>query len=193
MQFDARSRDAILQGSVTLTFRRWKRRQVVAGNRYRTTLGMIEVESVEVVDDGAVTMADARRAGCGSVEELFDQLVGDPDLPLYRVAFRVVHEPDPRDLLAADVDLDDDALAEIDRRLDRLDAASAHGAWTRPTLDLIAEHPGTRAGDLAGSVGRDTAPFKTDVRKLKNLGLTRSLEVGYQLSPRGRAYLDRSR
>jgi hypothetical protein len=28
------------------------------------------------------------------------------------------------------------------------------------------------------------------VRKLKALGLTESLEVGYRLSPRGRAYLD---
>jgi hypothetical protein len=32
-------------------------------------------------------------------------------------------------------------------------------------------------------------PFKIDVRKLKNLGLTESLDIGYRLSPRGRAYL----
>jgi hypothetical protein len=31
--------------------------------------------------------------------------------------------------------------------------------------------------------------FKADVRKLKELGLTESLEVGYRLSPRGRAVL----
>jgi hypothetical protein len=30
------------------------------------------------------------------------------------------------------------------------------------------------------------------VRKLKALGLTESLEVGYRLSPRGRAYLART-
>ena len=29
--------------------------------------------------------------------------------------------------------------------------------------------------------------------KLKNLGLTESLEVGYRLSPRGRAYLEGER
>ena len=38
-------------------------------------------------------------------------------------------------------------------------------------------------------VGRETAPFKIDVRKLKNLGLTRSFPVGYEVSPRGLAYL----
>jgi hypothetical protein len=45
-----------------------------------------------------------------------------------------------------------------------------------------------RAPDLAARMGRETLPFKRDVRKLKELGLTESLEVGYRLSPRGRAY-----
>ena len=36
----------------------------------------------------------------------------------------------------------------------------------------------------------ETKRYKTDVRKLKELGLTESLEVGYRLSPRGRAYLE---
>ena len=35
---------------------------------------------------------------------------------------------------------------------------------------------------------REIAPFKADVRKLKELGLTESLRIGYRLSPRGRAY-----
>ncbi len=57
------------------------------------------------------------------------------------------------------------------------------------TLRLIAERPAVRAADLAAAVGREKAPFKLDVRKLKNLGLTLSLDVGYRLSPRGEAYL----
>ena len=32
--------------------------------------------------------------------------------------------------------------------------------------------------------------FKVNVRKLKGLGLAESLEVGYRLSPRGRALLE---
>jgi hypothetical protein len=46
-----------------------------------------------------------------------------------------------------------------------------------------------RAPDLAAVLGRETLPFKRDVRRLKELGLTISLPVGYELSPRGRAYL----
>ena len=42
---------------------------------------------------------------------------------------------------------------------------------------------------LAASLGRETLPFKRDVRKLKELGLTCSLPVGYEISHRGRAYL----
>jgi hypothetical protein len=56
-------------------------------------------------------------------------------------------------------------------------------------LRLVADRPGVRAPDLAASLGRETLPFKRDVRRLKELGLTRSLAVGYQISPRGRAYL----
>ncbi len=85
-------------------------------------------------------------------------------------------------------DLDDET---IDRRLSRLDATSPTGPWTRATLDIIARCPAVRAGDLAAELGRERLPFKADVRKLKRLGLTESLDVGYRLSARGRAYLDR--
>jgi hypothetical protein len=190
MQFDRRHREEILAGRVTLTFRRWKRRQAVPGNRYRTSLGRIEVESVDVVDPAAITASDARRAGYRSVDSLLEGISGDPDLAVYRVAFHVVTDPDPRDVLAAAEPLGAGDRAVLDARLDRLDRDSTHGPWTRETLHLIADHPATRAADLATMVGRETQPFKTDVRKLKNLGLTRSLEVGYRLSPRGRAYLD---
>ena len=64
------------------------------------------------------------------------------------------------------------------------------GEWTYEYLQAIADHPGLRAPDLAESFGRETAPFKRDVRKLKELGLTISLEIGYELSPRGQLTLE---
>lgn len=70
-----------------------------------------------------------------------------------------------------------------------MDKASSTGAWTHRTLRLIEANPEVRAPDLAASEDRETAPFKIDVRKLKNLGLTLSFLIGYRLSPRGRAYL----
>lgn len=189
MQFDGRNRDEILAGEVTLTFRRWKRRQAVPGNTYRTFLGRIGVDAVEVVTPTDITVADAGRAGASSVDALLAAVGGSPDLPLYRVEFHVVDEPDPRAVLAADDSLTVEERSELDERLGRMDARSSHGVWTRETLAMIGERPGVRAADLAATVGRETQGFKTDVRKLKKLGLTESLEVGYRLSPRGRVYL----
>ena len=42
-------------------------------------------------------------------------------------------------------------------------------------------------------VGQERLVFKQNVRKLKTLGLTESLEVGYRLSPRGMALLEKLR
>ena len=189
MLFERRFRDGVERGEVTLTFRRWKRNQAVPGHRYRTSVGIIEVEAVDIVDAPAITDDEARRSGYGSAAALVADLRGTPDLPVYRIAFHHVPGPDPRDELAADSGLSGDDRADLDRRLDRLDRAAAGGPWTRAVLQTIAERPGVRAADLAASFGRETQPFKLDVRKLKALGLTVSLEVGYRLSPRGVAYL----
>jgi DNA-binding IclR family transcriptional regulator len=78
-------------------------------------------------------------------------------------------------------------IAEILARLAAIDRSSRREPWTLRFLTLIAERPGVRAPDLAASVGWETPAFKRSVRKLKELGLTESLEVGYRLSPRGRA------
>jgi len=184
-----RFRDAVADGTVTLTFRRWKRPQVVAGRTYRTAAGRIVVDAIDVVDPARITAGDARRAGFATRAELLAELRGTDDLPTYRIRFHAADGPDPRAELAADGALDAAEVEAIRGRLDRLDRAGSHGPWTIAVLRAIAARPATRAADLAGSFGRETQPFKLDVRKLKNLGLTLSLEVGYRLSPRGEAYL----
>lgn len=189
MLFEQRFWAPIAAGGVTVTFRRWKRRQVVAGHRYRTAAGIIEVSALDVVTTDAITSADARAGGYPSRAALIADLRGTPDLDLYRVRFHLVDEPDPREVLAATEALSDAEVTELDRRLARLDQASSHGAWTLAVLRLIEAHPEVRAGDLADEHGQERLAFKADVRKLKNLGLTISHGVGYSLSPRGVAYL----
>lgn len=180
---------AIADGSVSLLFRRWRRSQVVAGRVYRTAAGRLLVDGVDVVPADRITTADARRSGCRTPDEVRARLRGDPAWPVYRVRVRHAPDPDPRSALAADGDLTPDGVAALAARLDRLDRASSHGPWTAQTLRLIQDRPAVRAPDLAASVGRETLPFKVDVRKLKNLGLTHSLRVGYELSPRGVAFM----
>jgi hypothetical protein len=179
----------IQDGSVTLAFRRWDRSGVVAGRARRTPAGIVDVISVDEVDAGSIGDDEARRAGYETADALRRQLGEDDGRPVFRIEFRLAAGPDPRAELAAARDLDAEAVAAIDARLDRLDRASRHGPWTMATLELIARRPEVRAEDLATSVGREKPPFKLDVRKLKNLGLTESLPVGYRLSPRGQSYL----
>ena len=176
----------IAEGDVTLAFRRWRRPTVKAGGTLRTRVGVLAIDSVEPVDEDQVTDAEARRAGAADREALLAGLRAEGRL--YRVELRLAG-PDPRIALRERSEISAEERAEIDARLARLDAASRHGPWTAAVLEQIAERPATRAPDLAASFGRETAPFKADVRKLKELGLTESLLVGYRLSPRGRAYL----
>jgi hypothetical protein len=187
--FEKRFWPLIADGTVTVTFRRWKRPQALVARRYRTPGGIVEVERVSVVDPAQITAADARRSGHTTKAALMADLRGDPSLPVTRIQFHLVDEPDPRAELAASTALTAADVDAIDTRLDRLDARSSHGAWTREILHTIEARPATRAPDLAASFERETAEFKIDVRKLKNLGLTLSLPVGYRLSPRGEAYL----
>ena len=190
MRFTKPFWSGIADGSITVAYRPWKRPTVVAGRPYRTGGGRVQVTSVEIIDPDSISDDDAARAGHPSADDLRSHLAtAQPGRDVYRVEFRLLTEADPRELLANDDGLDPDDVAEIDRRLDRLDRASKTGPWTRQTLQLIADRPATRAPDLAASVGRETQPFKLDVRKLKNLGLTISLNPGYRLSPRGQAYL----
>jgi hypothetical protein len=162
------------------------------GNTYRTAAGRLTVTAVDVVDPDELTDEDARRAGEPDAATLRSRLRGDASLPTYRIAIVAAAGPDPRSELAAADGLTDDDVAELDRRLDRLDRASSWGPWTMATLRLIAARPATVSTLLAEEVGRERQPFKLDVRKLKGLGLTESLDVGYRLSPRGQAYLART-
>jgi len=186
MLFPLTTLRAIEAGEVTLAFRRWRRPTVRAGGTLRTRVGVLAIESVEPVSEQAITDADARRAGAAGRDELIAGL--RPEGTLYRIEFRLAG-PDPRIALRERAHMDAEERAVIDARLARLDAASRHGPWTGRVLELIARRPATRAPDLAAELGRETAPFKADVRKLKELGLTESLERGYRLSPRGRAYV----
>ncbi len=192
MRFTKPFWDGIADGSITVAYRGWNRPTVVAGRAYRTGGGRIEVQSVEVIDPAAVTDTDAARAGYPSAADAVAQVRTDEGRSLHRIEFQRLDEPDPREQLASDTTMDEETLAELTARLDRLDRASSFGPWTRSTLALIADNPARRAPDLAELVGRETKPFKLDVRKLKNLGLTISLRIGYELSPRGRAFLDAS-
>ena len=181
--------EGIRSGQITMAFRRWKRPTVKTGGTLLTALGQLRIEKVVPVEPGEITEAHAVHAGFASLGDLLVELDGHPGR-LYRIEFGRIGA-DPRIALRSDDDLSEDDVATLTAKLDRLDRTATHGPRTRQTMRLIAEHPHVRAPDLAASVGRETLPFKDDVRKLKALGLTISHSPGYELSPRGHELLRR--
>jgi hypothetical protein len=189
VQFEPRLRKGLHDGSITVALRRWRRSQVVAGHQYRTGQGMVLAEAVDVIAPADITPELAQAAGFPDVPAAVADLRGDPELPLYCVRFRALDGPDPRDELAATAALTDDEAAAITARLARMDAASKRGSWTAAVLAEIAERPAVSSVYLAETLDWERFDFKLHVRRLKALGLTISLDVGYRLSPRGAAYL----
>ncbi len=180
--------DRIVAGEIDTLFRRQKRPTVKSGGTLRTQAGMLEIVRVDRIELSDVTAREAQRAGFDSVTEAIDELTQKPDGDFYRVRVRV-GGVDPRVELRERSELTIDELDEVRTRLVRLDTRSPRGAWTQRFLTMLAEQPHTRAPDLAASIGWETKPFKDNVRKLKELGLTISHSPGYELSPRGHTVL----
>jgi hypothetical protein len=151
---------------------------------------VIRFVSVEPADETALTEADAIGAGMASLAQLHKANERGRGSRLYRIEV-TFDRPDERVELR-DTPPSATDVATISAALHRMDRGRRTGPWTREILRLIAARPAVRAPDLAASLGRETKPFKLDVRKFKELGLTHSLEVGYELSARGRAYLELS-
>lgn len=180
--------ESIRAGDVDLAFRRWDRPRVRVGTRLRTAVGLIEVTSLEPVSLSGLRAEDARRCGVASLAALRQALLAREEGWVFRIGLRYAGI-DPRETLRSEVPTADEMPAIV-AGLERLDAASAVGPWTRDTLRIIDANPEVRAPELAARLGRPTPEFKRDVRKLKERGLTESLAIGYRLSPRGEAVVD---
>lgn len=190
--FQKRFHAGLVSGEVTLTFRRWDKPHVRPGGRYRChPIGVLQVDRIDRIRGADITAADARRAGFDSLPALMAYL-GEhaagpiaPDTAVFRVELHHGGDGD-RVEIALEDRLTPDDVATIQNKLARMDGRRP---FTRDTLAIIRRRPRIAASKLAARLGRETLPFKTDVRKLKRLGLTQSFEVGYEISPRGRAYL----
>lgn len=192
--------EGVRDGRITTQYRRWDTPRVKVGGTQLTPAGLLRFTRVTRVPDvERISDRAARAAGVKDAAALRKLLTPrDPDAPrrersarggehVYRVHLEWAGE-DPR--LALREELPDDAeLAAIARRLARLDARET-GPWTRDVLAWIRDHPHIVSKELAAERGVELLPMKADIRKLKGMGLTISHEVGYELSPRGAAYLD---
>jgi hypothetical protein len=182
--------EGILAGDITLAFRRWKRPTVKSGGTLRIPNAVLAIEAVDVIEASAISDRDARSAGRASKASLLTELAPYTEGKLYRIRFHLAGGDDRAELRER-ANLTESELAAVLEKLSRLDRHGVNGAWTRNVLTAIDSSPGKRAADLAAKLGFERLWFKVQVRKLKALGLTESLEVGYRLSPRGQRVLAR--
>jgi hypothetical protein len=190
--FQARFKAALRAGKLSLTYRYWGAARVRRGAVYRIAPDLaIRVTSIDVA--GAISADDAGRAGFETVAALRSYLTRQErgeGRSLYRIEFERVDVPPDTRAELAQRPVDTTAHTDLRKRLAAMDARSAVGPWTLTVLRMIGAAPGKRAADLAAEMNWETVQFKAHVRRLKALGLTESLEVGYRLSPRGRSLLD---
>jgi hypothetical protein len=186
--------EGLVNGTITLTFRRWEKPHVRAGGRYRChPIGVLEVEDIRSVTVSRIGADDAKNAGFVSLEDLVAYLreLGplDDSTTVYRVALHHAGDGD-RVALALEDTLTTEDVRDLSAKLAKMDGQKP---WTQKTLALIENHPRVAASKLAVRLGRETPDFKANVVKLKKLGLTQSFEIGYEIAPRGRAYLEATR
>ena len=178
MLFPKRLWAGLEDGSVTLAFRRWKQPAARQGGTQRFAGGVLAFEEVCQVSLKSITAEQARKAGFSRRDELLAALQGEGKV--YRVGLRYAGQ-DHRVELRKQTELSAEEVESLRMRLTRWQGL--------PILQAIRDNPGLRAPDLALSFGKETLPFKAQVRRLKELGLTESLRVGYRISPRGSEFL----
>jgi hypothetical protein len=191
MLINNRDLEGIVSGKIQLAFRRWKKPTVKTGGRLRTHLGVLSIQAVDAISESDITERDSKLAGFSSKGDLLDHLK-TREGALYRIELSF-KGPDERIELRSKGALAADEWTALRQKLERLDAKSVHGPWVAKFLNVVSNNPGILSTTLAASLGLERKWFKEHMRKLKELGLTESLEIGYRISPRGKAVIKKLR
>jgi hypothetical protein len=189
MLFQTRFHERIRSGEITCTVRIWLRPRVKVGGRYALGAGAVVVDRIREARIEDLTPALAKRSGFASVVDALKTAKHGVGERVFVIDFHY-DAAGPRRATPATDSVSIEALAEVAQKLDAMDRRSRTGAWTAATMRAIKAKPAVRAASLARALGRPRDELKRDVRKLKQLGLTLSLEVGYRLTPKGEAVLE---
>ena len=186
MLFKTRFHAGIRSGEIGCTVRIWQGPRVKVGGRYALGAGAVVVDRIRETRLDDLTPALARRCGFNSLVDLLKTAKHGAGERVFVIDFHYDGKASARPKPATDV-VSVEELVKLAQRLDAMDRRAKNGAWTQATLRAIEARPGVLAAKLARALGRPRDEFKRDVRKLKNLGLTFSLDVGYRLTPKGEA------
>ena len=156
-----------------------------------TALGQVEINDISEVSEESITEEDAKRAGFENKKDLFGSFYRTSKGRIYKLGVSY-HSEDPRIKLREQTELSEEVFLELKRKLWRLDKYSKKGHWTKTVFITIRNNPNKHAVSIAETTGFEKEWLKINIRKLKNLGLTISHNVGYEISPFGNVFLERA-
>lgn len=180
----------IKSGKIKLAFRNWQKASVKIGSLLHTAIGLIEIQDIEVVQDSDITDKDARNAGFADKKGLLRSLENKDTGKIFKISVSY-HSADPRINLREQTELSEQEFEDLKKKLRRLDNYSRQGHWTEKILLTIKDNPNLHAIGIAKLTGFDKEWLKLNIRKLKNMGLTISHNIGYEISPLGEQFLFR--
>jgi hypothetical protein len=188
MLFKETHLNGIKSGRITLAFRKWQKASVKVGSLLHTSIGLVKISKIETVGENDITDKDALKAGFTDKMQLLESLTNTATGTIFKI-FVSYHSPDPRIRLREQTELSEQQFSDLKKKLERLDNRSKQGHWTESVLLTIKDNPNLHAIGIAKLTGFEKEWLKLNIRKLKNLGLTISHTVGYELSPLGQTFI----
>ena len=173
---------------IETAIRKWTRPTVKENGTLITAVGQLCITSVKKIKYNEITDEEVNKAGYSGREELDTELSYKNAGEIYIITFRLEGE-DPRIELRQNNNITPNELAALQKKLQALEVRSKVEGWPLRILEAVNNQPGLYAIQYANKLGYEKIWFKLHIRKLKNLGLTISLENGYEISPRGQAFL----
>ena len=189
MLFKTRFLTLIKAGKIETAFRRWTRPTVKEMGTLMTAVGQLRITAVRKINYQDITESEIIEAGYANREELDNELSLKSSGEIYRIKFKLEGE-DPRIELRERTNMSDVDVADLLKKLQALEVRSKIKGWPMKILEAVNDAPGLYAIQYANKLGYEKMWFKLHIRKLKNLGLTISLENGYKISPRGKVFLE---
>ena len=189
MLFKTKFSALIKSKKLETAIRKWTRPTVKENGTLITAAGQLRITSVKKINYNEITDKEIIEAGYANRKELDRELDRKTVGEIYRIKFKLEGD-DPRIKLREHEDLSDVELDTLRKKFQALDARSKIKGWPLRILEAIDKEPGVLAIQQAKKLGYEKMWFKLHVRKLKNLGLTISLERGYKISPRGKVFLE---
>jgi hypothetical protein len=180
----------IKSGKITLAFRKWQKASVKIGSLLHTSIGLVEIHNIEAINENDITDKDASKAGFTDKKQLLKSFTHNSTGTIFKISVSY-HSADPRIQLREQTELSERQFIDLKKKLERLDNHSKQGHWTRNILLTIKDNPNLHAIGIAKLTGFEKEWLKLNIRKLKNLGLTISHHVGYEISPLGKRFVEK--